>query len=91
MEALLDHCVLLARQQLIADRGHNILVVRHRPGIRFKIVQFPAVSGQVRWRQPEEVIAISNEKAGGVLGGPGISIVPEDEDEPENRWPEHPR
>lgn len=27
----------------------------------------------------------------GVLGGPGISIVSEDEDEPENRWPEHPR
>ena len=88
--------------------------------------------------QPEEVIAISNEKAGetssqasdeegeallqelarnvvepahlppgyqlegpaepgadadvpGVLGGPGISIVSEDEDEPENRWPERPR
>ncbi len=29
--------------------------------------------------------------APGVLGGPGISIVSEDEDEPENRWPEHPR
>jgi hypothetical protein len=27
----------------------------------------------------------------GVLGGPGISIVSEDEDEPENRWSEHPR
>jgi hypothetical protein len=27
----------------------------------------------------------------GVLGGPGITIVSEDEDEPDNRWPEHPR
>jgi hypothetical protein len=25
----------------------------------------------------------------GVLGGPGINIIPEDEDEPENRWSEH--
>ena len=27
----------------------------------------------------------------GVLGGPGISIVSEDEDEPGNQWSEHPR
>jgi hypothetical protein len=27
----------------------------------------------------------------GVLGGPGITIISEDEDEPGNRWPEHPR
>jgi hypothetical protein len=27
----------------------------------------------------------------GVLGGPGIDIVSEDEDEPDNRWSEHPR
>jgi hypothetical protein len=27
----------------------------------------------------------------GVLGGPGINIVSEDEDEPDNRWSEHPR
>jgi len=27
----------------------------------------------------------------GVLGGPGIAIVSEDEDEPENRWSEHHR
>jgi hypothetical protein len=27
----------------------------------------------------------------GVLGGPGITIVSEDEDEPDNRWSEHPR
>ncbi|HTX26496.1 MAG TPA: hypothetical protein VME19_05710 [Streptosporangiaceae bacterium] len=27
----------------------------------------------------------------GVLGGPGISILCEDEDEPGNRWSEHPR
>lgn len=27
----------------------------------------------------------------GVLGGPGITIISEDEDEPDNRWPEHPR
>jgi hypothetical protein len=27
----------------------------------------------------------------GVLGGPGIAIVSEDEDELENRWSEHPR
>jgi hypothetical protein len=27
----------------------------------------------------------------GVLGGPGITIMSEDEDEPGNRWPEHPR
>jgi hypothetical protein len=27
----------------------------------------------------------------GVLGGPGITITSEDEDEPDNRWSEHPR
>lgn len=27
----------------------------------------------------------------GVLGGPGITIISEDEDEPGNRWSEHPR
>ena len=27
----------------------------------------------------------------GVLGGSGITIVSEDEDEPDNRWSEHPR
>jgi hypothetical protein len=27
----------------------------------------------------------------GLLGGPGISITSEDEDEPDNRWSEHPR
>jgi hypothetical protein len=27
----------------------------------------------------------------GVLGGPGITIVSEDEDEPGNQWSEHPR
>jgi hypothetical protein len=27
----------------------------------------------------------------GVLGGPGISIVSEDEDEPDNQWQEHRR
>ena len=27
----------------------------------------------------------------GVLGGPGVTIVSEDEDEPYNRWSEHPR
>jgi len=27
----------------------------------------------------------------GELGGPGITIVSEDEDEPGNRWSEHPR
>jgi hypothetical protein len=27
----------------------------------------------------------------GVLGGPGINIISEDEDEPDNRWSEHPR
>jgi hypothetical protein len=27
----------------------------------------------------------------GVLGGPGITVVSEDEDEPDNRWSEHPR
>lgn len=27
----------------------------------------------------------------GVMGGPGIAIVSEDEDEPDNRWSEHPR
>jgi hypothetical protein len=27
----------------------------------------------------------------GVLGGPGITIVSEDEDEPDYRWSEHPR
>jgi hypothetical protein len=27
----------------------------------------------------------------GVLGGPGVTIVSEDEDEPDNRWSEHPR
>jgi hypothetical protein len=27
----------------------------------------------------------------GVLGGPGINILSEDEDEPDNRWSEHPR
>jgi hypothetical protein len=45
MEALLDHCVLLAGQQAIPTVVVNISVVRRRPGIRFKIVQFPAVSG----------------------------------------------
>jgi hypothetical protein len=116
----------------------NILVVRHRPGIRFKIVQFPSQRPGALAASRRRVIAISNEKAGetssqasdeegealrqelgrnvvepahlppgyqlegpaepgadadvpGVLGGPGISIVSEDEDEPENRWPEHPR
>ena len=27
----------------------------------------------------------------GVLGGPGVTITSEDEDEPVNRWSEHPR
>jgi len=27
----------------------------------------------------------------GLLGGPGINIVSEDEDEPGNQWSEHPR
>lgn len=27
----------------------------------------------------------------GVLGGPGITVISEDEDEPDNRWSEHPR
>jgi hypothetical protein len=27
----------------------------------------------------------------GVLGGPGINIISEDEDEPDNQWSEHPR
>ena len=27
----------------------------------------------------------------GVLGGPGITIVSEDQDEPDDRWSEHPR
>jgi hypothetical protein len=27
----------------------------------------------------------------GVLGGPGITVISEDEDEPGNRWSEHPR
>ena len=27
----------------------------------------------------------------GVLGGPGITIISEDEDESDNRWSEHPR
>lgn len=27
----------------------------------------------------------------GVLGGPGITITSEGEDEPDNRWSEHPR
>ncbi len=27
----------------------------------------------------------------GVLGGPGVTIKSEDEDEPDNRWSEHPR
>jgi hypothetical protein len=27
----------------------------------------------------------------GVLGGAGITITSEDEDEPDNRWSEHPR
>jgi hypothetical protein len=27
----------------------------------------------------------------GVLGGPGITIISEDEDEPDNRWSDHPR
>jgi hypothetical protein len=27
----------------------------------------------------------------GVLGGPGITIISEDEDEPGNQWSEHPR
>jgi hypothetical protein len=27
----------------------------------------------------------------GVLGGPGVTISSEDEDEPDNRWSEHPR
>jgi hypothetical protein len=27
----------------------------------------------------------------GVLGGPGITIMSEDEDEPDNRWSERPR
>jgi hypothetical protein len=27
----------------------------------------------------------------GVLGGPGITVTSEDEDEPDNRWSEHPR
>ena len=27
----------------------------------------------------------------GVLGGPGVTIVSEEEDEPDNRWLEHPR
>jgi hypothetical protein len=27
----------------------------------------------------------------GVLGGPGVTIISEDEDEPDNRWSEHPR
>jgi hypothetical protein len=27
----------------------------------------------------------------GVLGGPGINIISEDDDEPGNQWAEHPR
>ena len=27
----------------------------------------------------------------GVLGGPGITVISEEADEPENRWSEHPR
>jgi hypothetical protein len=27
----------------------------------------------------------------GVLGGPGITVISEEEDEPDNRWSEHPR
>ena len=27
----------------------------------------------------------------GALGGPGVTIISEDEDEPGNRWSEHPR
>jgi hypothetical protein len=27
----------------------------------------------------------------GVLGGSGVTIISEDEDEPDNRWSEHPR
>ena len=27
----------------------------------------------------------------GVLGGPGVNIISEDEDEPGNRWSENPR
>ena len=27
----------------------------------------------------------------GVLGGPGIAVLSEDEDEPDNLWSEHPR
>jgi hypothetical protein len=27
----------------------------------------------------------------GVLGGPGVTIISEDEDEPDNPWSEHPR
>jgi hypothetical protein len=27
----------------------------------------------------------------GLLGGPGINIISEDEDEPGNQWSEHPR
>jgi len=41
MEALIDHCVLLAGRGPLPTVVINILVVRYRPGIRFKIVQFP--------------------------------------------------
>ena len=27
----------------------------------------------------------------GALGGPGVTIISQDEDEPDNRWSEHPR
>jgi hypothetical protein len=27
----------------------------------------------------------------GVLGGPGIAVISEEEDEPDNRWSEHPQ
>ena len=37
------------------------------------------------------VLRTSQADLPGVLGGPGINIIPEDEDEPNNQWSEHPR
>jgi hypothetical protein len=60
-----------------------------RQELALNVVEPPGLPSGYQLEGPAEPGADAS--MSGVLGGPGITIISEDEDEPDNRWSEHPR
>jgi hypothetical protein len=69
----------------IADPGGEVL----RQELDRNVEKPSEVPSGYQLQGPGEPGAVAD--VPGVLGGPGINIISEDEDEPDNRWSEHPR